>query len=491
MSGPAVSAKVRPRGAGGRVAVDSAAPPVPAVAVPGRRRGTRTRVLSAAATVAACSLLVKVVATGKEMAIAHRFGTSDAVDAFLIALVLPSFATGVVAGSVAPALVPRYLEVREREGQEAARRLLAGATGAVVLLLGVIVLLLLGVMPAALTLLASSFGSEKRELTLFLSRLFAPLVILGGLSTVWTGILNARERFAFPAVAPIALPVAVLVAVLALGPTLGVHALAAGVIVGYGLECVLVVTAARRSGVLVAPRWDIPRPELRRLGRQYLPALGGGILMGATVLVDQGMAAMLPSGSVAALAYGGKVVSMALGIGAVALGTAALPYFSHMAAREDRAGIRSAVRFHSLLVLVLSVPLVTMAVLWSEPLVDLLFHRGTFTGTDVTAVAQIQALYLLQVPFYLLVILFVRIHSALQQNRFLLTGAALNLVLNTVLNIVLMRSMGAAGIALSTSLVLLCSSLYLGTALRRTLRGSWGGSGADGAAIPLLPAGGP
>src|SRR5439155_25675039 len=76
---------------------------------------TNRRILAATATVAVISLMVRVASLAKDLAVAYRFGTDDALDAFLIALLLPSLAINVVASSLNTAFVPIFIELRERE----------------------------------------------------------------------------------------------------------------------------------------------------------------------------------------------------------------------------------------------------------------------------------------------------------------------------------------------------------------------------------------
>ena len=70
-------------------------------------------------------------------------------------------------------------------------------------------------------------------------------------------------------------------------------------------------------------------------------------------------------------------------------------------------------------------------------------------------------MYAIQIPFYASTILLVRLVSALKRNDVLLKLSSINLALDVVLNLILMRFLGVAGIALSTSLFYIASFLYL------------------------------
>src|SRR5262249_19740756 len=102
-------------------------------------------------------------------------------------------------------------------------------------------------------------------------------------------------------------------------------------------------------------------------------------------------------------------------------------------------------------------------VIYSRPLVALLYQHGAFTAGDTALVSSVQIMCVLQVPFYALSMLFVRLISALRLNRIFIWGNILSVVLNAGLDIVLMRTMGVAGIALATTLWYVVSCAFLGT----------------------------
>ena len=89
---------------------------------------TNRKIFGAAVKVGLLTGLVRVAAVVKELVVAWKFGTGDTLDAFLIALLVPSFIINVVAGSFNAALIPTYIQVREQEGTKAAQRLFSGAT---------------------------------------------------------------------------------------------------------------------------------------------------------------------------------------------------------------------------------------------------------------------------------------------------------------------------------------------------------------------------
>ncbi len=428
------------------------------------------RILGAALTVGTFSIVVKITATLKELAVAYRFGTGDVVDAFLIALLVPQLVVNTVGASLTAAFTPVYISVRESEGTTAARRLFGSTTFASLVILVCLTLVMIIVMPLALRLLASGFSAQKLALARSLFFVLVPIVVLNGALTMWSAVANAEHRFAAAALAPICVPLVTLVAVLVAGGVWGIEALSVGTVLGFVCQCGLLAWVLFRHELPIIPRWFGVTVSLRAVASQYLPMVAGAALMTASWAIGQAMAATLPAGSVASLNYGTKVAGMISEVGSMALATAVLPHFSVMVARREWGAVRKTVRAYARIIAVTAVPVTLMLIVLSPAIVRLLYERGAFTAIDTAHVAAIQGLYLLQVPFVMIGMLFVRLASSLQRNKILLIGAAITLPLNVLLNLLLMGRMGADGIALSTSIVYVVSCCYLAVSAGRALR---------------------
>ncbi|QJR34125.1 murein biosynthesis integral membrane protein MurJ [Gemmatimonas groenlandica] len=434
--------------------------------------------LRAAFAVGGLTAAVKLVALLKDGLVAAQFGNGAALDAFLLALVIPTFLISVAAGTLPAALTPAYIAQREHRGTLSAM-LLAGAVLRrsyrwLVVLSGVaaIASLLLGWLPGA------RLDAETRAMLPLLALVLAPFTLLQGLCAAWSGLLAAEGAYGASAFAPIAQPLGIAVGIV-LVPDPTVWTLVAGLLAGTLVQAGWLAWALRSRGLSIrgVSMSHVPHDErtalsaaLDRVRVQYLPAVAGAILMSATTLVDQTMAAWLPVGSVSALGYGTKVSSVLMTVGAMALSTTLLPHLSALVARAEWTALRELERRLRWLLLGTTIPVTIALVLFSAPIVQLLFERGAFSAAETATVSRVQAAYLLQVPGHLLGILYVRLISALQANRLLTIGSAINLVVNIALNVVFMRRYGVAGIALSTAAVYAVSCAYLAVVAHRRLR---------------------
>src|SRR5271169_4676630 len=161
------------------------------------------RIFRAAASVTAAGILVKAVATFKEFTVAGVYGRSDAMDAFVAAILIPNLLVNLISESMNQALVPTLVRVREQEGHDRAQQLLSSAMLWTCVLLGAASVLMAVAARGFFPLIASHFPAEKLDLSIRLFYVLLPVVLITGIATNCTAVLNTFDRFAWPALAPI------------------------------------------------------------------------------------------------------------------------------------------------------------------------------------------------------------------------------------------------------------------------------------------------
>lgn len=434
--------------------------------------GTAGRVFRNAATVGVLTSAAKLAGAAKVIVTARFFGTSDALDAFLIAFLLPSFLSDVVAGSFTPSLIPLLVRTQTAGGTtnnpEAAHRLAAGALGLALaaMLAAAVGLGLTG--RWLLPLAGSSFSADKLHLAtaLFFGLLF--WLPMSACIATWKAVLNANGSFALAAIAPLATPLATIVLLYAFAARFGVAVLCVGTVGGVAMECILLALAVRRMGYPIHPMWrESMSPQLGSLRRQYLPLVASAVISSACVIVDQSVAGRLGPGRVSALVYGNKLAAVLLAVVASAAGTAVLPVFSRLAAAREWKRLRRSVLVYSGAVTLVIAPLTIALVVCSGPIVRALYEHGAFQAAAAQVVTQVQRFALLQAPFAMLLAIATRLTSALSANRLLVSMGATALIADIVLDVVFSRWMGVAGIALATPCVQCVSLCVLVVLLRR------------------------
>jgi putative peptidoglycan lipid II flippase len=431
------------------------------ITAPARVFSVNRTIFRAAVSVAAAGILVKLVATLKEIAVASVYGRSDAMDAFLAAVLVPSLLVNLISESMNQALVPTLVRVREQEGRDRAQLLLSSSMLWMCLFLGAACAVMAFSARGFFPLIASHFPPAKLQLSVRLFYALLPIVLITGIATNCTAVLNTLDRFALPALTPAVISVSVIFGALLLGGRFGIWAMVYSTLAGSLLHAVIVVWMMQARGYRFRLRWHGMNQATREVAGQYGPVLLSSVVASGGLLVDQAMAAMLIAGSVSALVYANRFVSVVLTLLAGAVSTAIVPYLSRMIAHRDWAGCRHTLRTWVRLTAVVSVPIAALLIAGARPLVRVALQHGQFGPRDTAVVASVLAMYAIQIPFFATSRVYYRFLVAMRRTDLILYCGILNLALDIVLNLVLMRRFGVAGIALATSLWTVSTFFYL------------------------------
>jgi len=423
--------------------------------------GVNRSILRAALSVGAAGILVKFAATLKEITVAGVYGRSDAMDAFLAAALIPSLLVNLIAESMNQALVPTLIRVRELEGRDRAQQLLSTSMLAMCLLLVAATAAMAAGAHWFFPLIASHFPAAKLALSIRIFYVLLPIVLITGIATNCTAVLNTVDRFAWPALAPIAISLFIVVGALALGPRFGIWAVAYATIAGSLAHAIIVAVMMHAHGYRFRLWWHGMDEAAREVASQYGPVLLSGVVASSGLLVDQSMAAMLPAGSVSALVYANRFVSVVLTLLAGAISVAIVPAFSRLIARRDWPGCRHTLRTWLRRMALVSIPIAALLIACSHWLVRIAFQHGVFRPADTAIVARVLAMYAIQIPFFVTSRVFYRFLVAMRRTDLIFYCGILNLALDIVLNLILMRRFGVAGIALATSLWTIATFFFL------------------------------
>ncbi len=409
--------------------------------------------------VALMTIGVKGTAFLKELVVAERFGTSDAVDAFVVAMLIPSIIALAIGNAFRDALLPVYAKLRLRSAADSAKL----TSNTIWICGGVLASTTLAVMlfgDPLMGLMCRGFSPEKAAMSAEFLRWVAVYMLCVGVGNILKGYLQAHERFAIGALAPVTIPGFTILLLFVLpGPVQGVW-LAYGTAGGAGALLILLGCASRRledKPLLQRPAMD---DATRSVMRHIFPLLAGTMVLESYLFVDTMMVTPLPPGNVAVLTYGERIAGVFCLVGIAAV-QSLFPHISDLVARESWQRLIKTVLGYSGLIVLCSLPVVVIC--WSapEPIVSFVFERGEFTAQDTAKVAQVLQFAGLQVPGAVLLGLGTRVVMALQANYIVLLFATSGLVVNIFLNTIFIRWYGVQGVALSTAAVNLLSAAFL------------------------------
>ena len=405
------------------------------------------------ATVGGLTLVSRLSGFVRDVVMAAVLGAGPMADAFFIAFRLPNHFRAIFAeGAFAAAFVPAYARTLEQAGLPAAK-LFADQIAAALIAINLVLLAVAMIFtPEVVSLLAPGLDPTRFDLAVALTRITFPYLALVSLETLFAGILNANNRFAAAAGAPIFLNLSI-IATLLLTPFFADagHAAAWGVLAA-GVVIVLMVggdAEAHGYGIrLRMPRLDEPT-------RRFLKALGPAIIGAGGVqlalFADTLIASYLPTGALSALYYADRINQLPIGVVGIAVGTVLLPEMSRRLAAGDVTGAASAQARGIQLALLLTIPCAAAAIIIPDLIMRALFARGAFTAAAAAAAGATLAAYSIGLLPFVLLRSFTAPFYARGDTATPVKAALLAAAVNILLKVLLMGHLAQVGLALATS----------------------------------------
>ncbi|MFQ5689568.1 MAG: murein biosynthesis integral membrane protein MurJ [Gemmatimonadota bacterium] len=348
-----------------------------------------------AISVAGGIFLSRLTGFGRDLAIAHFFGTSLAVDAYTAALRIPNILRNLLGeGTLSAAFVPVYSSFLARGGSGGdARRLARAILGVMLLLAGVLSGLGILLAPALTRIVAPGFGPTESALMTDLVRILFPMSGVMILAAWCLGVLNSHRRFFLPYVAPVVWNGAQIAGLLlaarqAWGPL--IYALAWSTLAGSLLQLAVQLPAVGRLAGSFRPALERTWEPARRVTRNMAPVVASQGVFQVSSFLDIVLASMLPTGAIAGLYYAQRVAYLPLALFGVSVATATLPEMSRDTS-PDRLRAHLVQGFFRILFWVL--PSAILLMLFGDLVIQVLFRHGAFGAESVTLVAWILAAY--------------------------------------------------------------------------------------------------
>ncbi|MGE5546625.1 MAG: murein biosynthesis integral membrane protein MurJ [Solirubrobacterales bacterium] len=424
------------------------------------------------ATVGGFTMLSRVTGLMREMMIAHYMGASAVADAFFVAFRFPNLFRSLFAeGAFNAAFVPLFTGKLTAEGEAEAKCFAEQALTVMALLLAAFVAVVELFMPAAMAILAPGFGDVpgKMDTAIELSRICFPYLLFISLTSLQAGVLNSLGRFAAAAGTPVLLNLTAMAGLWALAPftaTAG-HALAWGTFAAGIVQFTWLVFSVRAAGMPLKPARPRLTPEVKLLGKRIVPgAVGAGVYQ-LNLVINTMIASTVANGAVSYLNYADRVNQLPLGVVGIAVGTALLPLLTRQlkageldAARDSQ---NRAIEFS----LLLTVPAAAALMVIAEPVIRLLFQRGSFGPAETAATAAALVAFAAGLPAYVLVKVLTPGFFAREDTATPVKVAGLTMALNVALNFALVGALAHVGMALATALAAWFNVAALALLLRR------------------------
>ena len=453
-------------------------------------------VVKAAGVIGVATFSSRILGFVRDMVLARIFGATPAADAFFVAYRVPNLLRELFAeGSMSSAFIPVFTEYQTLKSKRDAWELASAVFTTLLTIVTGITILGIILASGIVWLLAPGFHDDPAKLGMatLLTQIMFPYLIFISLAALAMGILNSMRAFAAPAFSPVFFNIFIIGCALFLSPTMPepILGVAIGVVAGGAAQFAMQLPGLSLRGMLFGFRFTLRHPGLRRIGALMVPSLLGLSVTQINITVSTILASFFAGGPTY-LFYGMRLIQFPLGIFGVALATAILPTLSAQAARGDLDELRKTLGFGLRMILFIILPAMLGLILLRQPIVHLFFEHGTFTAHDTAETALAVLCYSVGLWAFGGVRIIVSAFYSLQDTRTPAISAAIAIAANLIFSLMLMSSLGAAGLALATALAAMVNGGILVAVLHRRLGGvEWGSVGRSSlrvliASVPLV-----
>jgi len=417
----------------------------------------KENVSRAAGTVGFYTLLSRILGLVRDVVVARFFGSGLATDAFFVAFRIPNLLRRLLAeGSLTIAFIPVFTEYLTRKSREDAYELARAVLTLLSIILVIVTLLGIFLSPWIVRIQAFGFGASgvKYDLTVLLTRITFPYILLVSLVAFFMGVLNSLRHFAAPAAAPVFLNLGIIASALWISPHFAqpIVGVAVGVIIGGILQVLLQIPWVSKTRLSLFPLWMPGHPAVKRIGLLMLPAIFGSAIYQLNQFIGTLLASFLPEGSISWLYYADRLVEFPLGVFAIAISTAALPSLSKKAAERDIDEFRETLGHAMRLVFFIAIPSTVGLIVLGRPIIRVFFERGAFDAVSTAMTAEALFYYSLGLWAFSGTRVLVSAFYALQDTKTPVKVATAAMVANLTFSLILMGPLRHGGLALSLSL---------------------------------------
>jgi putative peptidoglycan lipid II flippase len=418
------------------------------------------------------AILSKILGFSREVFLAYFYGASNISDAYLISCTIPGVIFSLLGIGISTSFIPLYNKVQSNEGVKSSISYMNNVISFLMCISMLIAILVISFTPSIVRLFASGFDGQTYELAIIFTKISAIGMFFSAFVSIFTGFLQINNNFVVPALIGIPFNFIIIIFIV-LSSRINIFLLVVGGVLARISELLFLIPFAKKHKYKYKLKLNLDDKYLKEMIFLSLPVIIGVSVNQINVLIDRTIASRISIGGISALNYSSRLNSFVQGIFVISLATVMYPLIAKMAAENNTTGLKKtiseAIRGINLLV----VPATVGSMVFAEPVVKLLFGRGAFDAQAVYMTSYSLFFYSIGMVGFGLREILSRAFYSFQDTKTPMLNAALGMVINIILNIILSKFLGIGGLALATSISALFTTSLLFISLRNKI-GSFG-----------------
>ena len=440
---------------------------------PGRQAG---RIARSTAFFSIATAASRVAGLGREVVAAGFYGVSGAMSAFTIAFQVPNLIRALFAdAALQPAFVPVFTELLGEKRYKEAFRLASTMLLLVTMVLGAITAFFVLLAPVVMPIFAPGFEGEILDLTVTLSQVLFPILILLGISGVVVGVLNSYDRFGAFAISPLFWNLTIILVLVLIEPLFEgqdrIYAYAIAILAGTLVQLLIPTWDLRHTPFRFSWSFDWRHPGVRRVLWLMLPVTISLGLINFNLVISSFFGSLVSEDAPAAIDKAFRIYQLPQGIFSVAIATVLFPTLARFANAGEMDNLRATMANGMRQILFVLVPAAAAILALSDPMIRLIYQRGAFDPADTVVVATALFWFAFSLPTNGLYLLQTRTFFSLQRPWQATGLAVIDLVVSAVAALLLYKPFGVGGIVAGTGIGTTTAVIAQAVILRREFDG--------------------
>jgi putative peptidoglycan lipid II flippase len=399
------------------------------------------------------TMMSRILGLARTVIIAYYFGATKFTDAYFSAFKISNLFRQLLGeGALGTVFIPIYNEKVSKHGEKAGKQLIFSILNLIFIITSIITLLMIVFSNQIIGVIVRGYPIETQIIAGKLLKIMAVYLVFIGLSGMICAVLNNFKQFVIPAATSLLFNIAIILSATLFGKSMGINALAIGVVIGGILQFLMVLPSL--IGIIKKYEFSIDwkDPALKRMLYLILPMLIGIFAKQINSVVDQFFASYLKSGGVTALENATRLYNLPLGVFGISIATVVYPNMSRAIERKAFDEVKDSLIKGLNILLFLIIPSMAILTIYSKEVISLVFSYGKYSGDAVTITSESLMFYSIGLYFYTAIHLLSRAFYGMKNTKDPVKFSVTSIIINVILNAIFIEKFQHKGLSLATSI---------------------------------------
>ncbi len=411
------------------------------------------KLLSVSFIIILITLITRILGFIREVVIAYFFGTTYISDAIKISTYIPlTISNLLVAGLLSAIFIPVFTDFlvgKKDEEMWETFNILFNIIGVIFIILSIIFSIFA---KEIIYIMAPHASNEMKNLASTIFIYLMPQMLIHAWASLLTGLHNTYESFVIPAIGGVLYNLSIVFSLIFLVKYFGAYAIIYGALIGALLELLILVPFTIKKGWKYKFIFNIKNPYIKKIGLLAVPILINSTFGYITPIFEKSIGSSFGEGAISALDYSFKVSQLPLGIFAFVISLVIYPTLSQLVSKGEIERLGKTVQFGLRFILYLMIPSALGLIVFSFPIIRLLFEQGMFGGSSTSVVSNLLIYYSIGIPFWGMTSLLVRVFYSFKDTITPVIISIVTMVVQISLYIINSKLIGLSGVPLGASI---------------------------------------